>query len=62
MCFGLVSAMRLDDQLGQLGDLAAEILPKLTPGVHFYFKESQLFQQKMVEGLACYCKQAQTGM
>jgi len=53
MCFGLVSAVRLD---GQSNDLAAE-LPELTPGVHWYFRESEPFQEKMVENLACYCKQ-----
>ena len=55
MCVGLASAVR---QNGQLGDLAAEILPELTPGTHFYLEESELFQEKMVEGRACYCKQA----
>ena len=54
MCFGLVSAVRLD---GQSNDLAAE-LPELTPGVHWYFRESEPFQEKMVENLVCYCKQA----
>ena len=54
MCFGLASAMR---EGVQSYDLAAEILPKLTPGLHFYYEESQLVQEKMVENLACYCKQ-----